>query len=95
MKLTTLLALVAIGAIGMVGIDRYQERVAPAAEMSVAAPGARAPHADTVAMPVDCSRQDAGAIPMRWAHALLADALMRGSEVLHPALPEYEDGWGR
>ncbi len=53
MKLTSLIALVAIDAIGLVGIDRYQDHAAEVEATAVAAQTARAPRSQAVAMPVE------------------------------------------
>ena len=53
MKLTSLIALVALGAIALVGIDRHQDNAAEAGAMPVVAPSARAPRAAADTMPVE------------------------------------------
>lgn len=66
MKLTSFIALVAIGAIGLVGIDRYKTHVAQDEATPIAAPESRAPQPEPVATPVEDrswikSRNSAGA----------------------------------
>ena len=53
MKLTTLIALVAVGAIGLVGIDRYRATAAQIEATPVAAPQARVAASEPVATPVE------------------------------------------
>ncbi len=104
MKFTSFIALVAIGAIGLVGVDRYQAHArAQADAVPVVAPKSRIVEDAPAAAPVDqaagqraeCRQRCARVIgvPLRWKNALLADALLRGSDVLPSALPEYADGW--
>jgi hypothetical protein len=53
MKLTSLMAVVAIGAIGLVGIDRYKTHVAQVEATPVVEPTSRAPQPEPVATPVE------------------------------------------
>jgi len=53
MKLTSFIALVAIGAIGLVGIDRYKTHVAKVEATPIAAPESRAPQLEPVATTVE------------------------------------------
>jgi hypothetical protein len=53
MKLTSFIALVAIGAIGLVGIDRYKAHVAKVEATPIAAPTLRAQQPEPVATPVE------------------------------------------
>ena len=53
MKLTSFIALVAIGAIGLVGIDRYKTHVAQDEATPIAAPESRAPQPEPVATSVE------------------------------------------
>ena len=53
MKLTSFIALVAIGAIGLVGVDRYKTHVANVEATPIAAPESRAPQPEPVATPVE------------------------------------------
>ena len=53
MKLTSFIALIAIGAIGLVGLDRYKTHVAQVEATPLAAPESRASQAEPVATPVE------------------------------------------
>lgn len=53
MKLTSFIALVAIGAIGLVGIDLYQGRVTKVEATTIAAPDSRAQQPEPVATPIE------------------------------------------
>lgn len=53
MKFTNFIVLVAIGAVGLVGIDRYQAHVAKVEAIPVAAPKRRVPQPEPVATPVE------------------------------------------
>lgn len=53
MKLTSVIALIAIGAIGLVGVERYKDQAANAAAAQITAPGGRAPDSKPAATEVE------------------------------------------
>lgn len=53
MKFSTFIAMVAIGAVGLIGVDRYQAHVAKVEATPVVVPKRRVPPPEPVAMPVE------------------------------------------